>query len=872
LGAAFRKLIFMNSIRLSHKLVSKRMNPSATIVTAPKPRRGLRRIMLALATVAVVALIAMLTSAIWLRHAMRASLPQVEGNISVAGLSAPVTVTRDPQGVPSITAANLNDVLFAQGYITAQDRLFQMDALRRHASGELAEILGPSLVEHDRMQRYQQIRAAADRAVTMLPPSQLQPLEAYARGVNAFITTHGDTLPVEFHLLHYQPAPWTPRDSLLISLVMSQELSTEFPQKLNRETLSAHLPPALTADLYPITSSRDRPPGATENSAPKNPQASLANPQASSVTPADLLHIARLINPCTECVAGSNNWAVAADRSASGAPIVSNDMHLNLSAPDIWYQAALHTSGLDVTGFTLPGVPFVIVGRNANVAWGFTALLGDIQDLRIEHLQTSNGVTQFQLPNGSWQPVIHNPELIRVRGGSNVSLDVLTTTTTIGNATVSAPIISPLYPTERRALALLWTIYDPSTVRAPLLEIDTATDGPSLVAAFSNFRTPTLNLVYADAHHIGYHTIGRIPVRGPATQNAGHIGSPISSVPIDALDPAQIWSGYIPYDKLPAVTDPPGGVLATANSRITPDDYSYFIANDWFAPYRTERIYHQLSGRTGLTPTDSLAVDNDLHSELALVLAHHYAFALDRASSSAMAADPRMHQAADLLRGFDGNITVNSAGASLVAATNYELYMLLLTAQIQAHDGPAFAKPAKDQPTLNELLSLYTWHNQDTALENLVTQQPAHWLPSGYANWNNLITTAVAHALRKAPSNLDRWSYGQNHPVEIAHPLFGSHGFVSLLLGVATGSGRVPNGGNSNTIRASGLHFGPSERFTADMSSPSATFANITSGESENPASPHFLDQFPAWFAGTSFPTPLSHPTATHTLTLTPAQ
>jgi penicillin amidase len=546
-------------------------------------------------------------------------------------------------------------------------------------------------------------------------------------------------------------------------------------------------------------------------------------------------------------------------------------MHLALDAPDIWYQAALHTTGFDVTGFTLPGVPLVVVGRNANVAWGFTALLADIQDLRVEHLMTSQGVTQFQLSNGSWQPVTHNPELIRVRGGHDVSLDVLTTTTTIGEKTVPTPIISPLYPSEHRAISLLWTIYDPSTVNAPLLEINTASDAASLVAAFSHFRSPTLSLVYADTHHIGFHTIGLIPVRGPATQKDGHIGSPISSVPIDALDPTQFWSGYIPYDQLPNVIDPPTGVLATANSRITPDDYPYFISNDWFAPYRTERIYHQLNRRTGLTPADSLALQNDQHSELSLTLAKRYADALDHASSTSLASNStRLHHASDLLHNFDGNITVNSAGASIVAGTTYELYTLLLTAAIQAHDGDAIKHTAKDQPTLEQLLFLYTWHNQDTALENLVTQQPARWLPTGYANWNDLIAAAVTRALRKAPANLEGWGYGQNHPVEIAHPLFGSHGFVSFLLGAPTGTGRVPNGGNANTIRASGLHFGPSERFNADLSSTSATFANITTGESANPASPHFLDQFPAWFAGTTYQTPLSHPTASQTLTLTP--
>jgi penicillin amidase len=252
------------------------------------------------------------------------------------------------------------------------------------------------------------------------------------------------------------------------------------------------------------------------------------------------------------------------------------------------------------------------------------------------------------------------------------------------------------------------------------------------------------------------------------------------------------------------------------------------------------------------------------------VLAQRYAYALDHSGANTLTPDARVDHAADLLRNFDGNISVASAPANIVAGTTFELYTLLLTAQIQAHDGPAPKNPGADALSVNDLLLLYTWHNQDTALENLVTQQPAHWLPAGYANWNDLIATAAAHALRKAPADLDHWGYGQNHPVEIAHPLFGSSGLVSRLLGVATGTGRVPNGGNSNTIRASGLHFGPSQRFTADLSSTSATFANITTGESENPASPYFLNQFPSWFAGTTFVTPLASPSAAHTLTLTP--
>lgn len=237
-------------------------SPAQTLPTKPRSRWP-KRILLTALIVALLLVIGAITLAITMRHDLYTSLPQLDGTVQIEGLTAPVTVTRDALGVPTLRAASLNDLLFAQGYITAQDRLFQMDALRRHGAGELAEILGPTLIDHDRQQRYLQLRATADRAVATLPADQLAQLEAYARGVNAFINTHAETLPVEFHLLHYTPAPWSPRDSLLIGLVMSQDLSTEFPQKLNREALSAHLPAALLADLYPVGSWRDHPPTQT---------------------------------------------------------------------------------------------------------------------------------------------------------------------------------------------------------------------------------------------------------------------------------------------------------------------------------------------------------------------------------------------------------------------------------------------------------------------------------------------------------------------------------------------------------------------------------------------------------------------------------
>lgn len=885
---------------------------------AVRRMRWLRRLLLTLEVFALLAVLALFTVTLALRHAMHAALPQIDGELQLAGLTAPVTVTRDAQGVPSLTAANLDDLLVAQGFITAQDRLFQMDALRRHSAGELAEILGPSLVDHDRLQRTLQLRAAAERAVAALPADQMHQLEAYARGVNAFLATHADTLPVEFHLLHYVPAPWSPRDSLLVALAMSEDLSTSFPEKLHRETLSAHLAPELLADLYPVGSWRDLPPRSAEpdltapgpsiHTAPLD-ESQAAN-EAPTVSPRTLLHVSALINSknCADCRAGSNNWAVAGARSASGAPLLSNDMHLGLTVPDIWYEAALHLSdrSFDVEGFTLPGVPFVIAGRNAHVAWGFTNTGADVQDILIEHLRGAGDNTEFEHPDGSWSRVTHHSELIRVRGGHDVTLDVLTTTHTVGATSFSTPILSALYPGEQRALALAWNVYDPGNVSSPFLAINSATDGASLVAAFSGFGGPSQNLVYADAHHIGYHALGRIPIRGPAVrtprpmseetvpytgsdeeQDPGDtatddippppppidytIGSPIAVVPVDALDPSQVWSGYIPYNDLPQVLDPASGLLATANARTTPDDYPYYFANNWVDPYRVERIRHLLDGRTGLTPADMLRIQTDVHSGFDRFVAERLAYALDHASADELRHDSRrLHQAADLLRDWDGEVSADSSAAAIVDATRTELWPMLLAAQIRAHDGTASHAPAQFTP--HELAKLYQWGERNTALELLLQHQPARWLPARFGSWNDLLTEAVEQGLHRAhaPGDLGRWRYGSYHPIEIAHPIFGSDSLLSVLLGARTGSGVQSAGGDGNTVKQMGPNFGPSERFTADLANPEATHANITTGESGNPASPWYLDQFAPWLHGTTFDLHLEHPPVAHTLRLLP--
>ncbi|HEY4379882.1 MAG TPA: penicillin acylase family protein [Acidobacteriaceae bacterium] len=845
---------------------------------------------------------------------MRANLPQLDGSLLVPGLSAPVTVERDAQGVPHIHASSMNDLVFAQAFVTAQDRLWQMDMLRRHAAGALAAILGPSMLDHDRLQRTLQLRATAERAFAALPTDQKHWLEVYAAGVNASIDAQRDHLPIEFRLIGYLPSPWTPRDCLLVELAMFEDLTTGYPQKLDREAFVAHLPPELVADLYPTGSWRDHPPGQPVPDVtapqPEVPDVPLDESQSmlrrTAATPsADLLALNRTLAPfqggCDTCVAGSNGWAVAGSRTESGKPILSSDMHLALAAPGIWYEADLQATlpaplaEFHVAGVTLPGTPFVIVGHNAHIAWGFTNLGGDVQDLYIEHTRgTPSGAAEYQTASGEWRPVRYQQEVIQVRGGSNVTLSVPLT----HHGDVDTPILTSIFPGETRSLSLRWSIYDPANVNDPFFAVNYANDWISMLSAISTWGGPAQNLMYADDQgHIGYHAVGRIPVRGDVNNP-----SPISPVPTDATAPdaaSHEWAGYIPFDQLPQVFDPPDGVLATANARITPDGYRFPITLNWMAPYRTERTYKVLeASRSGaqptdnggpatprkLTPEDMLALQNDVYSALDKVIAQRLAYAIDHATGP-LKDDKALHQAADLLRNWNGSVTANASAPAIVNAARSVFWPMVLIPKLapkaasQVAQGVDFEKLqglSPDEVRSAVLWKVYTWGERGSVEELMLTHTPARWLPPTYPTWEDFLAAVVQRGLRDAhaPKDLQTWQQGKAYPVDIEHPVFSQSKLLKQLIGVPTGTGPQPKSGDGTTVKQSELKFGPSERFTTDLSDPDRTTLNIVLGQSGDPASPWYMDQFQTWLHGTTYPLPFTsaatESTITHQLTLKP--
>lgn len=871
-----------------------------------QPHSFSRFLTISVSILLILGLTAFFAARSYVHYVLTSSLPEVDGALAVPGIAAPVAVQRSIHGVPHIRAASLDDLVFAQGFVTAQDRLFQMDLLRRHAAGELAEILGSSLVQHDRIQRVLQLRATADRAVSAIPKEQLHYLDVYARGVNASIAIQQNHLPLEFRVLRYSPAPWTPRDSILVGLVMYQDLTNQFTTSLSREAISAHLPPQLVDDLYPVGSWRDHPPEqpVVDLTAPQElpdipldeSQTKLRRPRLSTASPADILALSQALGPqrCDACTAGSNNWAVSGSRTASGKPLLSNDMHLTLSVPGTWYQvdlAAPSPSGsFHVAGASLPGLPFVIVGHNDHIAWGFTNLGADVQDIFIEHLRGSGASAEFESADNAWHSLLHQTELIHVHGRPDVQLDV---TSTLHNG-VPTPIISPLLPSEKRDLSLRWTIYDPATLSAPLFRIASATDWPSFLSAFADFGGPSQNVVYADDQgHIGYHAVGAIPIRGnplasssvptptpaptPApqpdssAQETGvapppHPSSPLSPVPVDAVTGHYDWLGYIPFVQLPQSFDPPNGILATANARTSPDTYPYTLTLNWAAPYRNERIWKSLLGRDHLTAADMLTLQTDVYSDLDHNIAQRLAYSIDHSTTK----DKRLHQAADLLRKWDGQVDANSPVPPIVNAAREAFWQLLLEPRL----GSKLQTNMQDQAM--PFWKLYAWGEKSYAAEQIIMHTPDRWLPPGFTNWNELLTAAVARGLADAhaPGDLARWKHGQVYPIDLEHPIFSKSAFLRALIHLPTGTGVKPLSGDSSTVKQVGRTFGPSERFTADLSDFDRSTFNLVLGESGNLASPWFMDQWTAWYTGTTFPMPFTTPAVNaatrHTLTLQP--
>ena len=572
------------------------------------------------------------------------SLPKLDGEVVVQGLSSPAQIVRDKEGVPHLFAKSDADGWFALGYAHAQDRLWQMEFQRRVARGRLSEFLGEPAFDTDRLMRTLGLARAADRMAANADPTTRAAFEAYAAGVNAFLASK-PVLPVEFQVFRIEPEPWKPADSMAWLLVMAWDLSGNWRTELARLRFIARLGVERTAEIIPPY------PGDID---PPLPDFSALYRQLAPAAQA-LLEI----SPPTEEAVGSNNWVVSGALSETGKPLLANDPHLGLQAPSLWYLAHVATPSGNTVGGTLPGLPFIVLGRNDSLAWSMTTTNSDTQDLFVERVDPKDP-TSYLTPTGTAKFEVRQ-EVVTVKGEER-RIDIRTTRHGPVISDVSKPLAAAT-PREH-VMALAWAALDASNA-APRagFAMSRARNASEFVAASRDFHAPHQNLVYADRDgHIGFVAPALVPVRRADNEAMGR-------VPVPGWIAKYDWQGFLPFEDLPARTDPAIGRIVTANHKIVDPGYKPFLTVDWFAPFRAVRIEELLDSQKKHTMESFKKLQGDTLSRLAVELL-----------PTALAAHPSTgegRQAHDLLVGWKGDMTIDSAAPLVFTAWYRELTRLV---------------------------------------------------------------------------------------------------------------------------------------------------------------------------------------------------
>ena len=755
--------------------------------------------------------------------------------LRLAGLRQSVTVRRDERGIPYIEAMNEADLYFAQGYVTASDRLWQMELGRRFARGELAEILGRDALEEDKRHRTYGFAQVAETEATQATPEARAQLESYAQGVNAFIATLDEkSLPPEFRILQFKPRPWTPADSLLVIKNFSEDLNTTWTTDIVMEAGRGALPADKRDALLLETSPLDVLIVGTDNPRKKAATSQPLPDSASHARQLETLGEVALIEKnmarsferlglFAEDRAASNNWVVSGKHTVSGKPLLANDPHLGASAPSIWYMTHLSAPGIRVAGVTSPGLPGIIIGHNERIAWGFTNVGPDVQDLYIEKFDKENP-RKYMTPQG-WREAEVRHEEIKVRKSfMGSATDVVPLDVTV---TRHGPIV---LERDGKRYALRWTALDPSlNGGAGFQTLNRARNWKEYVAALSTHVGPMQNMVYADVDgHIGHYAAGRVPIR------KGGDGS----VPYDGSTDEGEWTGFIPYDKLPHVFDPPSGIIVTANQRIVGQDYPYFLTRLWPAPYRARRILNLLQAKPKLTINDFRAILGDTYS----IAGANFASEVVKLArgQAATAADGKWRETIQLLESWDGHMNADSRAALMVATMRSDFSNRIYTAAMGA-----------------ELAKNYGWPNRETLIDRILTEKPREWLPKEFKDYAEMLRACEASARetlsKRFGADESKWTWGQQAQVRFPHPLA-----VVPLIGQQFLIPPFPQNGSSGNTVSVNVGRNVSMHLIADASDWDRTQHGITLGQSGLPSSPHWKDQLEDWRNVTPRPFPFS--------------
>ena len=785
---------------------------------------------------AVLGLLLLAVLGAWLY--LRGSLAQLDGERKAPGLTAEVTVARDRDGVPVIQGASRGDVAYATGFVHAQERYFQMDLLRRTAAGELAELFGPRALPLDRDHRLHRFRARADSALARLNGPERALLDRYVAGVNDGLKALR-AKPFEYALTGSAPRPWTAQDSLLVAWAMYIDLQNNLaPRELARGWMREHSDAAQLAFLLPDASAID----ATLDMGTAPALAPIPSHAPDWWGPASKVPVQLAAADFTDSV-GSNNYAVAGSRTSSGAAIVSDDMHLGLQLPNIWFRVVLRFPDATaaggqrrVVGVTLPGAPpSVIVGSNGQVAWSFTNSYADLLDL-VELGKDAAKGAQVRTPNG-WETPREHVELIAVKGAPAERFVVRDTS------------LGPIRTVDGRDYAVHWIAHDPQAVNLNHLKLEGARSVDEALAIAAIDGIPAQNFVAGDARgNIGWTIAGVLPRRTTPP--------PVATFPLDPDGQAPTWNGLLPAAEYPRVLNPREGQITTANSRQLMGAGSERIGDGGFDLGMRNRQLHDgllaLGAKMDVRQAFGAALD-----DRALFIADWRRRALAALDASALSGKPQRAEFRRLLEtSWDGRASVDSVGYRLARDYMWALHELLY--------GQAMAAIKERDPKATAAMAGSRW---PLVVARLVDEQPAGWLPTGYPTWQALQLAAVDRviaAIEEEGKTLAQASWGERNTANVAHPISMAAPALRFLL--AAPGDRLP--GDAHMPRVAGPKFGQSERLTVSPGREEEGLYNMPGGQSGHPLSPYFLAGHAAWAEGR--PLPLLPGTAQHTLRLVP--
>lgn len=790
--------------------------------------------------IAIFALVVLVAVGVYLL--LRASLPQLDGDVPLAGLAAAASIERDAAGVPTIKAQSRRDLAFATGFAHGQDRFFQMDLMRRAAAGELAELLGAAAIDTDKRLRIHGFRKVAQQVVEQAAPADREILESYVAGVNAALAQMG-TRPWEYSLLRTWPREWRAEDCVLTAFSMYLSLNDSTgADELARSQLHESLPPEMFAFLHPLGTAWDAPIVGGTWRAPPIPGAEIFDLRQGEA------RIAALLNPPSQLgreeptIVGSNSWAVAGTHAENGAALLANDMHLGLRLPHVWYHARLVVAGgaetpRDLVGVTLPGLPIIVVGSNTHVAWGFTNSYGDWTDLVIVEIDPAHA-DRYLVADTS-EPFETRTETILVRGESPVSLQV--------KATRWGPIVAHdgVGDAAGRPLALAWTAHHPQATNIRMLDFETAANVEEMLLAANRAGAPVQNFIAVDDQgRIGWSLMGQVPVR------AGYD----STLPSSWRAPGTGWTGWRTPQEYPRVIDPAAGRLWTANARtIDAETWLAFLGDGGY----------DLGARAAQIRDDLLALPNASASDLvkiqiddrALFLTRWRDLLLDLLDDKALADHPSRAQAQHAVEAWSAHASADDVGYRITRAfrlqVRKDVFDSLTAAARLEYPETKFAPSTQFEG----------------ALWQLVTQRPAHLLDPHYTRWEDALLASFDSAVEtlvQECGDIAQCTWGKRNTLQMRHPLSSALPFAAYWLDMP--ADEMP--GDSAMPRAQGPQFGASQRLVVSPGREAEGYFQMPGGPVDHPLSPFYGAGHEAWVRGESLP--LLPGKTRHTLRLTP--